>query len=219
MGTRRRTTTTDAAASCSGTQVPPADAGFPSIRSVEDRLSDANASGVRFGAVSLPETELGARAPIASDQRFARVLPLWSRTQAIVGVLTGVLSIAGALYSGVSYLIAPKQGEVAALVRESRTDRPLTDATIEVLTPENTLVTTLAPAADGWTRHSLYAGKYHIRVTRPGFGSDTKPIQVLPGRSVEVRFQLSPRRGGFFAGDGSGGSPGPVSRFLGRLGL
>jgi hypothetical protein len=144
---------------------------------------------------------------------------LWSRAQAIVGLLTGVLSIAGALYSGVSYLIAPKQGEMAALVRESRTDRPLADATVEVLTPEDTLVTTLAPAADGWIRHSLYAGKYHVRVTRPGFGSDTKPIQVLPGRSVEVRFDLTPRRKGFFADDEGGGSSGPVSRFLGRLGL
>jgi len=218
MGTRRRTTT-DAATSCSGTPAPPANVRLPSIRSAEDRLPDADASGVRFGALSLPETEPGARAEIASDQRIATVLPLWSRAQAIIGVLTGVLSIAGALYSGVSYLIAPKQGEVAALVRESRTDRPLIDATVEVLTPEDTLVTTLAPAADGWTRHSLYAGKYHIRVTRPGFGSDTKPIQVLPGRSVEVQFHLTPRRGGFFAGDESGGSRGPVSRFLGRLGL
>jgi hypothetical protein len=144
---------------------------------------------------------------------------MWSRAQAIVGLLTGVLSIAGALYSGVSYLIAPKQGEMAALVRESRTDRPLTDATVEVLTPEDTLVTTLAPAADGWIRHSLYAGTYHVRVTRPGFGSDTKPIQVLPGRSVEVRFDLTPRRKGFFADDEGGGNSGPVSRFLGRLGL
>ena len=218
MGTRRRTTT-DAATSCSGTQASPADVGFPSIRSAEHRLSDSDASGVRFEAVSLPETEPGARAEIASDQRIATVVPLWSRAQAIVGLLTGVLSIAGALYSGVSYLIAPTQGEVAALVRETRTNRPLTDATVEVLTPEDTLVTTLAPAADGWTRHSLYPGKYYIRVTRPGFGPDTKPIQVLSGRSVEVQFHLAPRRGGFFAGDERGGSPGPVSRFLGRLGL
>jgi len=129
------------------------------------------------------------------------------------------VSIVGALYSGASYLIAPKQGELAALVRESRTDRPLSDATVEVLTPEDTLVTTLAPAADGWTRHSLHAGTYRIRVTRPGFGSDTKPIQVLPGRSVEVRFHLTPRRGGSFADDSGRGSAGPVSRFLGRLGL
>ena len=191
----RRTTTTEAATS---------------IRTAEDRPA-AEAS---FAGPSLLEAEPGARV----KSRNATALPLWPRAQAIVGVLTGVLSIAGALYSGVNYLVAPKQGEVAALVRESRTDRPLADATVEVLTTEDALVTTLAPAADGWTRHPLYAGKYHIRVSRPGFGSDTKPIQVLPGRSVEVQFHLTPRRGGFFADDG-GGSSGPVSRFLGKLGL
>jgi len=181
------------------------------MRTAEERPADAEAS---FAGPSLLEAEPGARVKSGN----ATALPLWPRAQAIVGVLTGVLSIAGALYSGVNYLVAPKQGEVAALVRESRTDRPLADATVEVLTTEDALVTTLAPAADGWTRHPLYAGKYHIRVSRPGFGSDTKPIQVLPGRSVEVRFHLTPRRGGFFADDG-GGSSGPVSRFLGKLGL
>jgi hypothetical protein len=108
---------------------------------------------------------------------------------------------------------------VAALVRETKTDRPIRDATVEILTAEDTLVTTLAPAADGWTRHPLYAGTYHVRVSRPGFGSDTKPVQVLPGRSVEVRFHLTPRRCGFFSDDEGGASSGPVSRFLGRLGL
>jgi len=118
--------------------------------------------------------------------------------------------LVGAAYSGVSYLMAPTQGEVVALVREGRTDRPVSDATVEVLTTGNTLVTTLAPAADGWARQSLGAGSYHIRATGPGFGSDTKPIQVVAGRTVEVRFQLTP--------EGRGGG-GPVSRFLGKLGL
>ena len=122
----------------------------------------------------------------------------------------GVLSLVGAGYSGVSYLMAPTQGEVAALVREGKTDRPVSEATVEVLTTANTLVTTLAPAADGWARRSLGAGSYHIRATGPGFGSDTKPIQVVAGRTVEVRFQLTP--------EGRGGG-GPVSRFLGKLGL
>jgi hypothetical protein len=159
-----------------------------------------------------------ARLQVASDDLNVPAVPLWSRAQAIIGLLTGALSIIGALYSGVSYFIAPKHGEVAALVRESRTDRPVSDAIVEVLTPGDTLVTTLAPAADGWARHSLQPGSYHVRVTRPGFGVDTKPIQVVPGRTVEVRFQLTPRRGGF-ADEAGRGSAGPVSRFFGRLGL
>jgi hypothetical protein len=210
MDTRRRTrTATDAATSHAATKAS-ADAAFAAAPQTESSVPDAAASGVRFAAPALVETEAGARPQIASDNQNPAAPPPWSRAQAVIGLLTGVLSIAGALYSGVGYLMPPAQGEVAALVRESRTERPLSDATVEVLTPEDTLVTTLAPAADGWTRHSLHAGTYQIRATRPGFGSDTKPIQVLPGRSVEVRFHLTPE---------SRGNAGPVSRFLGRLGL
>ena len=207
MSTRRRA---DAATSCRGTPDPTVDVGLASTRRPEGRLPDADTSAAHLVA--------GARPQVASDDLNLPAVPLWSRAQAIIGLLTGVLSIVGALYSGVSYLIAPKQGEVAALVRESRTDRPVSDAIVEVLTPGDTLVTTLAPAADGWARHALQPGSYHVRVTRPGFGVDTKPIQVVPGRTVEVRFQLTPRRGGF-ADEAARGSAGPVSRFFGRLGL
>jgi len=207
MGTRRRTAA-DAAALRSGTPASAADAELSSTRLTEGLPVDVKTSEVRLPT---PDTASGDRHPTAPS--------LWSRVQAIIGFVTGVLSIVGALYSAVSYLTAPKQGELVALVRESRTDRPLTDATVEVLTPEDALVTTLAPSADGRTRHSLHAGTYRVRVTRPGFGSDTKPIQILPGRSVEIRFQLAPQRGGPFADDGRRGGAGPVSRFLGRLGL
>jgi len=202
MGGRRRTTINAATAP-----------------DTEGRPPDAESPEARLEASPLLETASGTPSDVASYGPAWSVSSLWSRTQAIIGLVTGLLSIAGAIYSGASYLLAPKQGEMAALVRESRTDRPLGDATVEVLTSDDTLVTTLAPAADGWTRHSLRAGTYRIRVSRPGFGSDTKPIQVLPGRSVEVRFQLTPRRGGSSADNGGRGSAGPVSRFLGRLGL
>ena len=179
------------------------DAGLPSTARTEAPLAKADAeASAHVGAPSL-------RPEIASDHRNP-TLPPWTRVQGIIGVLTGVLSLVGAAYSGVSYLMAPTQGEVVALVREGRTDRPVSDATVEVLTTGNTLVTTLAPASDGWARQSLGAGSYHIRATGPGFGSDTKPIQVVAGRTVEVRFQLTP--------EGRGGG-GPVSRFLGKLGL
>jgi hypothetical protein len=177
------------------------DTGLSSTSRTEAPLAKAEASA-HAGAPALQPA-------ISPDHRNV-TLPPWSRFQAIIGLLTGVLSLVGAAYSGVSYLMAPTQGEVAALVREGKTDRPVSDATVEVLTPANTLVTTLAPAADGWARQSLGAGSDHIRAPGPGYGADTKPIQVVAGRTVEVRFNLTP--------EGRGGG-GPVSRFLGKLGL
>ena len=61
-----------------------------------------------------------------------------SRLQTVVALLAGLSSIGGAMYSGVTYLTASGQGEVAVLVQEARTDRPLRDATVEILTSELT---------------------------------------------------------------------------------
>src|SRR5262245_50707888 len=129
MGGRRRTTTDTAAARRA--EEPP---------HIEPTEARREAPSLETGPPVPPESP--------SRARKAMVLSLWSRVQALIGVLTGVLSIAGALYSGVTYLSAPQQGDLAALVRESRTERPLSDATVEVLTPDDVLVTTLAPAAD-----------------------------------------------------------------------
>ena len=88
-----------------------------------------------------------------------------SRLQTVVGLLAGLSSIGGAMYSGVTYLTAPGQGEVAGARARGRTERPIRDATVEYLTPEDGLLTTLAPAADGWTRYPLREGGYRVRVT------------------------------------------------------
>src|SRR5262245_62105215 len=96
----RRRTTTDAAASRRATQAPPVGTGFSPTRSAEGRPPEAEASGVHFEAPSLLQADLGVRPEIASESWKATALPLWSRTQAIIGLLTGVLSIGGALYSG-----------------------------------------------------------------------------------------------------------------------
>jgi len=115
-----------------------------------------------------------------------------SSFQSVVGLIAGLTSIAGAGYSAVQYARTPTVGEVLAVVRDARTDRPVRDATIEVLTAADTLVTTLRPADDGSARGALREGAYRMRASHPKLGADARDVQVIPGQIAEVRFQLAP---------------------------
>lgn len=73
-----------------------------------------------------------------------------SRVQAIVGLLAGIISVTGALYSVTQFFRpAPGMGEVVAVVQESKAEKGVSDATIEILTPQNALVATLTPDSLG----------------------------------------------------------------------
>jgi carboxypeptidase family protein len=117
----------------------------------------------------------------------------FSLVQSVVGVVAGLFSIGGAVYSAVQYVKPARAGEIAAVVRDARTDQPLAGATVEILTPEDALVTTLTPAEDGRVRSALHDGAYRVRVIHPQFAGETRQVRVLAGETSEVRFQLKPR--------------------------
>jgi hypothetical protein len=142
-----------------------------------------------------------------------------SRFQTLIGVLASISSVIGAGYSAMSYLTAPGRGEVAALVRDAKTERPLRDATVEILRSDDALVTTLAPAEDGWVHRTLREGSYRVRVTHPQLGSETRAIEVVPGEKAVVRFQLGARGEGTAQGGRGWRTSRPVSRLLSNLGL
>jgi carboxypeptidase family protein len=117
-----------------------------------------------------------------------------SSLQSVVGLVAGLSSIGGGLYSAVRFFTPGEGvGEVVAVVREVRTAKPVPDATVDILTPSDALVTNLSPADDGRARYALPAGPYHVRVSHPRFDAETREIQVLPGQTAEVRFQLTQR--------------------------
>jgi hypothetical protein len=123
--------------------------------------------------------------------------PSLTALQSIVGLTAGLISIAGAVYSGVQlFTPAPQFGDVVALVREARTDRPVTDATVEIFTSQDALVTTLTSADKGQARQTLREGTYKLRVSHPRFGAEQRQIQVTPGQTAQVRVQLVQRVGG-----------------------
>ena len=117
-----------------------------------------------------------------------------SSIQSVVGLLAGLTSITGAGYSAVQYLRPPSDtGEIVAIVREARTEAPVPDAKVEILSPQNTLVTTVVAAADGSVRHALKSGPYRVRVDHPRYATELRDIEVQPGQVAEVRFGLAQR--------------------------
>jgi carboxypeptidase family protein len=118
-----------------------------------------------------------------------------SRVQAVVGVLAGCLTIVGTLvsYTGLSKPPVPVQGELVALVQLANNRRPLPSATVEILTAQDAIVTTLNPQADGRITRKLKEGRYRVRVTHPNLMTETRSVEVFAGQQSQVRLALVPR--------------------------
>ena len=115
-----------------------------------------------------------------------------SRLQAVIGITAGMISIAGMLYSTtLRYAMPPiRQGDIVAVVQEGSSGKPVSDATVEIYTLENRLVTTLAPKQEGRARQGVNEGPYNLRVSHPKFTPQTKQVQVQSGQTSEVHITL-----------------------------
>ena len=88
--------------------------------------------------------------------------------QSVVSLLAGLASLSGALYSAMQYVKpTPRTGEVLAVVRTAKTDTAPSGTTVEILTPQDTLVATLKPGDDGHVRGVFEEGPYHMRALPP----------------------------------------------------
>jgi hypothetical protein len=136
-----------------------------------------------------------ARAPSGAVGRlvqFIRAHLTLSRFHAIVGIVAGFISISVGLYSYLHFSApaVPVVGEVVAIVQDARTGKPVLEASVEILTVKDAVVTTLTPAADGRARARLKEGMYRLRVSHPRFLSETRQVQVVAGQTSEVRLKL-----------------------------
>jgi hypothetical protein len=125
-----------------------------------------------------------------------------SRAQTIFGLVAALLSIGGSMYGYLRVTRPPDVGELVAIVRD-RADKPLGEATVEVLTPKDALVTTLVAAEPG-ARTSLKEGTYRLRVSHPKYGAETRTVQVIAGQTSEIRVRLAPRAAAGPAGSAAG---------------
>lgn len=114
-----------------------------------------------------------------------------TRIQAIVGITTGLITIVGALYSATE-LFGPAAGtgSLVAIVQDMVSGSSVPDATIEVLTPTNTLVATLTPDRNGRASQSLKEGIYLVRASHPRYEASVTRIQVFSKQTVQVHARL-----------------------------
>jgi hypothetical protein len=119
----------------------------------------------------------------------------FSSVQAAVGLVAGLMSIAGATYSAVQYVASPSRtgGEIVAVLRDARTDAPVGGATLEILTPQDALMATVTSSEDGSAQRALAEGAYRVRVSHASYASQARDVHVMPGETVDLRFALGPR--------------------------
>ena len=126
-----------------------------------------------------------------SSARRLRLKTSLSALQTFVGLAAGIMSIAGALVTVPKFFApAPGKGEVVAVVQAAKTQKAVSDATVEILTPGDAIVTTLSPNYFGKARYTLEEGRYRVRVSHPGFPAEVRQVQVVAGQTAEVRVQL-----------------------------
>jgi hypothetical protein len=138
------------------------------------------------------DTEIAAEQapPVAPPPPFSPLRTSLSQVQTVVGLATGIVSITGALLSSAHYLQAPPgNGHLVAIVQD-RGERVVRDATVEVLTPQNAVVTTLAANAAGQVRVPIQQGSYLLRVKHPRLGVETRVVEVRAGQTAQVRVSL-----------------------------
>lgn len=116
-----------------------------------------------------------------------------SRFQTFVSLGAGIVSIIGALVAIPNFFKpAPGKGELVAIVQDAKKEKAVPDATIEILTPQGAVVTTLMPNSFGKASCTLDEGRFRVRVSHPRFGDEVRDVQVVSRRSTEVRVQLRP---------------------------
>src|SRR5882762_9082316 len=114
-----------------------------------------------------------------------------STFQTVVGLTAGALSILGALLAVPNYFKpAIGKGEVVAVVVDAKTEKAVSNATVEILTLNNAVVATVNSGFFGKASSTLEEGQYRIRVKHPKFGAEVRHVQVVSGQTAEIRVQL-----------------------------
>jgi hypothetical protein len=114
-----------------------------------------------------------------------------SRFQTVVGLAAGMISIVGALLAAPNYFKpAIGKGELVAVVVDAKTEKAVSNATVEILTLNNAVVTTLNSGFFGKANSTLDEGQYRIRIKHPKFGAEVRHVQIMSGQTAEIRVPL-----------------------------
>jgi hypothetical protein len=76
------------------------------------------------------------------------------------------------------------------VVEDAKTQQIISDAMIEILTPEDAVITTLKPSSSGKTSCTLDEGHYRLRVQHPRYTATAREVQLISSHTSEVHIQL-----------------------------
>ncbi|HEU5238869.1 MAG TPA: carboxypeptidase-like regulatory domain-containing protein [Pyrinomonadaceae bacterium] len=105
-----------------------------------------------------------------------------------MGLTAGLLSISFSLAAFLKP--APNKAELVAVLQDSKTEKAVSDATVEILTSQDAVITMVKPDWFGKARVSLDEGHYRVRVSHPKYRSEVRDVQLVAKESTELRLQL-----------------------------
>src|SRR5437868_5867724 len=115
-------------------------------------------------------SDVSVPAPPSSVMTTVRGHMSLTRLQGVCGTLAALISIGGAFGYLIPFQTKTDRGEVLAIVQEARSGKPVADATVELLTLHDALVTMVPPAAGaGSAKAPTKEGTYRLRVTHPKY--------------------------------------------------
>jgi Carboxypeptidase regulatory-like domain len=131
--------------------------------------------------------------PNPPGSKWKGLKPSLSRVQTLVSLTAGIVSITGALIAIPNFFKSVHgKGELVTIVQDAKTGKALSDARIEILTPQGALIATLTPNSSGAATSTLDPGRFRVRVSHPQLGDQTREVQVVSSQSTEIRVQLRP---------------------------
>lgn len=147
--------------------------------------------------------------------------PSLSFIQTVVAISAGITSVLGGAYTLWSHVKPePGNGHVVAIIREVRSEKPVSGATLEILTPNDELVATLTSSDSGQLQYTVKEGSYRLRVSHPMYAAEYLAVYVGSGRAAEVRIELTRSMiGSTPAGQAARTVGDGVKRFFKDLGL
>jgi hypothetical protein len=111
--------------------------------------------------------------------------------QSTIAITAGLLTMTAAAVTITRHLSAPPdRGHIVAVVKEGAADKPVSGATVEIITQKNALVTMLTPDADGRVRYTVKEGHYRVRVTHPRLAAEARQVYVQGGQTAELHVRL-----------------------------
>src|SRR5437764_157693 len=138
-------------------------------------------------ALEEPVSESAALPPPSSVVTTVRGHLSLTRLQGICGTLAALLSIGGAFGYIVPFQARTDRGEVLAIVQEAHSGKPVADATVELLTLHDALVTMVPPASGaGSAKAPTKEGTYRLRVKHPKYTTESRQIYVLAGQTAQI---------------------------------